>query len=1158
MATDTLTPFQILQEQAIEELGAQTLVNNPNIKKSDRIPPRFFEILTFSSPEIRQAALTNGFTQEQIDNYQKGAQQIEEKYLAPYNLAPLKFDEREDFPIYTSKKDSMLTRSRGNVAPYEPGIPYGYDEYKEIKSYGIDPSNQFEFEKTLDNIQYRKKLAHSPRHLTQKDLKYITDQFDVEGDIRFINPKKPELGLMIKQAGREDWQVFDSPTLTDEDTLDFILQEMPSLVGDIVLTNAATRGATMFGKKVFPALEPLISGKFPGPLKSAGQVLTISGMAAAGATGGELIRLMVGASPAVNAHDRDLVEMMKDSGFMGALSFAGTAAISTAMKTIPVIYQKIFGKSVPAGFYTQLDEIYKQAEKTEAGGKLLPDSLYGNEITIKEIKNSITQLAKRTKNEISEYNPTLASRTGNPTAKDLEFVFLKNADDPELSKLYAQIKQGNQKVIDDFLDALGREFGGEEISGQTIAAGVNTLIRQDIQMIQDEALQAIDTMRKQAGTGSDVSLTGEVLLKEGKRKGTSKLMPKTILRLDEMKAQYIQNANDVVNEAISNPLYADTLTGAQALKKPSKQWATATKKQANELFSSVEAGEASDLFYQLLGTDGGALLNRLQNKGTVKKLVLNKRNPTTVDSSGKEIPNMIEVSTPGAPKSADLNIQELNNMRKRLNEFASLTENREAKGFARDLERGLEKQMQTLLKEAAAAKTGYTGPELKTWMRDNNWGDDIMLGGIAQREAYRVANSNFILGILEKQPEQVTDYILGTGTAGSKTNTRVINLMKVLKDRGRPSELQKIKKGFQAHIQKEIFDNPDLNDLQKTRAYRNFIREHQGTLKPIFGNDFLKFPTRKQFEKQIEKLENYDQQVKILQARFGTYTEDNPAYGNIVEMVLQAPANSKASGQAFFDQQYLLDIIRRDDTLAEQTSFVTRNFILSNVQRRVPGYGGKSMIDPNAFNDFLTKGFDEKGIYNYDNYIEPMLGRLDDEALKKATPAQLKLHKEAIQFNDDLKSLNEMIQLETDAAVAPSSKVLAGTIGADVKPKFTIWIKYFIKPLTQLGRRLNAMQRQQGTRAATFLGKLMLEPEVFKIAMNAMKKNLALDKTAAAITAWGISTGRTEYADEIANELKYYDEKEMKQKSKEDFGTFTATTTRVLQIFDEAGGRVYN
>tara|TARA_R110000772_G_scaffold10854_2_gene34360 strand:+ start:1509 stop:4991 length:3483 start_codon:yes stop_codon:yes gene_type:complete len=1153
MSTTPLSPFETLQQQAIEELGAQTLANNPNIKKSDRIPSRFLEVLTFSSPEIRQAALTNGYTQEQINNYQKGAQQIEEQYLSPYNLTPLDFNEREDFPIYTSKRDNMLTRSRGNVAPYEPGIPYGYDEYKEIKSYGIDPSNQFKFEKFLDNVSYRKKLAHSPRNLTQKDIKYITDQFDIEGDVRFINPKKPELGLMIKQAGREDWQVFDSPTLTDEDTLDFILQEMPSLVGDILLTNVATKGAVLFGKKVFPALEPLLSGKTPGPFKRGTEVLTIAGMAAAGATGGELIRLMVGASSAVNAHDRDITEMMKEAGFIGALSFAGTAAISTAMKTIPVIYQKIFGKSVPPSFYNELDQIYKQAEKTEAGGKLLPDSLYGNEITIKEIRNSISSLAARTKNELTEYNPTLASKTGLPNAKDLEFVFLKNADDPELSKLYTQIKQGNQKVIDDFLDALGREFGGEDLSGQTIAKGINTLVRQDIQMIQDEALQAIDTMRKQAGTGRDVSVTGEVLLKEVNRRGTNKLMPKTQLRLDQMKSDYIQNANDVVNAAVNNPLYADTLTGAQALKKPSKQWANATKKQANELFTSVESGEASDLFYQLLGTDGGALLNRLQNKGTIKKLVVDKRNPTTVDSSGEKIPNMVEISTEGAPKSADLNIQELNNMRKRLNEFASLADNTEAKGFARDLERGLEKQMQTLLKEAAAAKTGYKGPELKTWMRDNNWGDDIMLGGIAQREAYRVANSNFILGILEKQPEQVTDYILGTGTAGSKTNTRVINLMKVLKDRGRPSELQKIKKGFQAHIQKEIFDNPDLNDLQKTRAYRNFIREHQGTLKPIFGNDFLKFPTKKGFEKQIAKLENYDQQVKILEARFGTYAEDNPAYGNIVEMVLQAPTNAKASGRAFFDQEYLLDVIRRDDTLAEQTSFVTRNFILSNVQRRVPGYGGKSMIDPNAFNDFLTKGFDEKGLYNYDNYIEPMLGRLDDAALKKANPAQLKLHKEAVQFNSDLKSLNEMIQLESEAALAPSSKVLAGTIGADVAPKYTIWIKYFVKPLTQLGRRLNAMQRQQGTRAATFLGKLMLEPEVFKIAMNAMRRNLALDKTATVITAWGISTGRTEYANEIADELKYYNKKEMKQGSKKEI-TPINTNTRILEIFNETGG----
>ena len=1161
MATDTLTPFQTLQQQAKEELGAQTLVNNPNILKSDRVPDRMLELLTFSSPEIRAEALKYGYTQEQVDRYQEGARTIEEKYLVPYDLPPLEFNEQEEFPEYHSKKERKLERSRGNVPPYDPDPPIGYDAYKEIKSYGINPRNEFVFEKTLDNFNYRKKLAHAPRNLAKRDIEYIMDQFDVKGDVRFINPKKPgKYGLMIKQEGRDDWQPIDSPELTAQDTLDFILQEAPSLVGDLTLMKLGTVGGKVLGKS-FKGLEPFLSGKAPAPLKRVAEVLTMSGLAAAGATGGDLIRLMVGASSAVNAHDRDIMEMMKEAGTMGALSFAGTAAISTAMKVIPAIYQKLFNKSVPTAFYTQLDDLYKQAEKTEAGNKLFPETTYGNEITIKEIKNSIEELARRTKTELTEYNPTLSSRTGDPNAIDLEFVFLKNALDPDLSKMYNQIKLGNQKVIDDFLDALANEFGGKEISGETIASGVNTLVRADIKNIRDQASEAIDNMRKQAGTGTDVSVTGEVLLKEVNRKGTTKLMPKTQFRLDQMKSDYIQNANNTVNEAINNPLYANTLTGSGALKKASKEWANATQKQANDLFTNIEAGEAKDLFHQLLGTDGGALLNRLQGKASATKWVPDKRNPTRLNLKGEEVPNMVEVTVSGVKKKADFNIQELNNMRKRLNEFASAKgiAGTAAAGYSRTLERGLEKQMKILLDEAASLKNpGLTKQELKQWKTDNNWGDDIILAGIAQRNAYKTANSNIILGLLQIEPEQVTKYILDTGTAGSKTNTRVNHLMKVLKDRGRPSELQKIKKGFQAHIQKEIFDNPDLNELQKARAYRKFIREHQGTLKPIFGNDFLKFPTRKQFKKQIEKLENYDQQIEILQARFGTYADDAPAYGNIVESILDAPTIKKASARAFSDQKYLLDIIKRDDTLAEQTSLVTRNFILSSIQKRISGYGGKSIIEPNALNDFVTKGFDEKGIYNYDNYIEPMLGRLEGSALKNANPAQLKLHNEALQFNKDLKYLNELIQLEEAVTTKASSAAHAKVVEQLAYPQTSWYRKYFIKPLTQLGRRMTALERQAGERSSAFIGKLMIEPELFKIMMDAMRKNLTLEKTATAITAWGIATGRTEYANEIADELQYYDKKEMKQKSKKDFNTFTPTTARMLQMFDDAGGRVFN
>ena len=267
---------------------------------------------------------------------------------------------------------------------------------------------------------------------------------------------------------------------------------------------------------------------------------------------------------------------------------------------------------------------------------------------------------------------------------------------------------------------------------------------------------------------------------------------------------------------------------------------------------------------------------------------------------------------------------------------------------------------------------------------------------------------------------------------------------------------------------------------------------------------------------------------------------------------MDAPTIEKASGRAFSDQKYLLDIIKRDDTLAEQASLVTRNYILSSIQKRVPGYGGKSIIDPAAFNDFLTKGFDEKGIYNYDNYIEPLLGRLEGSALKKANPAQLKLHKEAKQFNDDLKYLNELIQLEEAITTKASSAAHAKTVQQLAYPQTKWYRKYFIKPLTQLGRRMTALERQAGERSSAFIGKLMLEPSLFKIMMDAMRKNLTLEKTATAITAWGIATGRTEYANEIADELQYYDEKEVKQKPK-DIDTIPKTS-RILEMFEEIEG----
>ena len=66
-----------------------------------------------------------------------------------------------------------------------------------------------------------------------------------------------------------------------------------------------------------------------------------------------------------------------------------------------------------------------------------------------------------------------------------------------------------------------------------------------------------------------------------------------------------------------------------------------------------------------------------------------------------------------------------------MNEFASKAAN-EGKGeiakVARELERGLEKQMDQLIKEAAADKSRIpitSTQKLDSWMRENDWGYDF-------------------------------------------------------------------------------------------------------------------------------------------------------------------------------------------------------------------------------------------------------------------------------------------------------------------------------------------------------------------------------------------------------------------------------------------------
>ena len=209
------------------------------------------------------------------------------------------------------------------------------------------------------------------------------------------------------------------------------------------------------------------------------------------------------------------------------------------------------GEDVPQGFFNEIDELMKKAQASERGEGIFPSVTYGDEIAILDIRDSIQELARLTGKEFSEYNPTVASRSGLPLAEDFEAAFLKNATNPKLATLYRQIKDGNERVINEFLDALNKEIGEDfgagvaSVTGATTAEGVRGLIQKDIAQLEQNAVDGINNLRNNLLKSEDLATGGQQLLKEvPNEKISTPLFQRTRTRLSEIKEEYVKPFNE--------------------------------------------------------------------------------------------------------------------------------------------------------------------------------------------------------------------------------------------------------------------------------------------------------------------------------------------------------------------------------------------------------------------------------------------------------------------------------------------------------------------------------------------------------------------------------------------------------------------------------------
>ena len=374
-------------------------------------------------------------------------------------------------------------------------------------------------------------------------------------------------------------------------------------------------------------------------------------------------------------------------------------------------------------------------------------------------------------------------------------------------------------------------------------------------------------------------------------------------------------------------------------------------------------------------------------------------------------------------------------------------------------------------------------------------------------------------------------------------NTRISNLMEVLNKEGSDDVLG-LQKGIAEYIKRNILTAPDKTPFQIAKSYREFMKDHEGTLKTIFGKDGYKqtfnFTPRKFQREVIDEIQKTDDRIATLKARFGDINDPNFKFSNVIESLLSTGSVSKRSGEVLLDQKYLLNIIKRDPQLQKQVTQITKRYIRDEILEPRQGTGSLFELSGSKLDNFLKEGFGPAGDdvvgspLTFENFIEPLLGKEGKEYVK------------------NLRILNEMVQREVGpkttaglrrelAKPSPSGEGLSSPIAGS-----RMLMRLLVAPLTQTGRRLTALGNRVNNNSRKFVGKMLLDEELFEQTMAMAEGRIKLQNFLRFLTAHN-----TVASNDLANEIKYYDTEDKVQKTPERRSVLLDAVTSPYSIYDK-------
>ena len=881
----------------------------------------------------------------------------------------------------------------------------------------------------------------------------------------------------------------------------------------------------------FKGLEPLFNNKVsPGFIGRTFQKLGLSGFSAAGAATGDFTRVWAG--KVIGAHDMDMVDMLKEAGVTGLWAMGGTFVIISSTADILMKIMRLTG-DVPPEFLQVLKEALDQAEASKQGLKVAtPESVYGVEPTVKEINATINELAERAGDDFLkttnpkyidksgnpikvDYNPTIAQAAQSEAAADLQHLFLDMASDPTTARIFKDMIEGNQELANRFFKALNSKIGPQlsELTGNVIGAELTPLIREAAEQRKQEyeaaAREAFENIRVALDSGDDeaVLAAGEALFKQVETRGG--IYSASSSRLDQIKQQHIKEAAETFRAVLQDPKYADLQSGSGYIGKAAREWSKGISDKSESVLRHIDTAGVKDDFWQMLGPEGKALLYKLEGYGN-RPLLGTKANIKRLEKEGV-IPKGYNVGEPlftknntalieraGVKGRPNFTLTELNDTRVMLNDYISQSNSNQGTKVATALRDSIGKQVDRTVLEGAAGevgkRNGLVGEALEQFIKTNSrgkgakvvrefmvetgYGDDIAEAFTNQVEAYARTKTKIMKDLLNPQSnipaERVIQTILKTGTVGSPKNSTMLDFVKVLKNSGE-DELFLLQNGLAQHIKNKFkIGLADKTGIDTAVSYQQFIKDNEGTLRAVFGDDFSKsflLGGEKAFQKQvIDKIAEKQILIDNIAASFGL--KSGAGIEDVITNVLNAPQTKKETGQIILDVENLIDVVKNRPELKDQIAIVTKRWLADKFIKPLKGTGDEFQIDAATLDDFI-RSFGPEEIsgqrLTFENFIEPLIG------------------KEGKTYVKYLKDFNSLVQRNVGPDIseyaAGEAKRQAGEGGVSVIKGRALLQRMFFSPLTIASRRVTALSNRINNRSRAYVAEMLLNPDMLKRTM---------------------------------------------------------------------------